>query len=394
MIFEKKPNIFKRIKNKMAKIKSCVKFIMRHNIKSNNNVLFLSSAEIKGKNLIQLIYYFTSSGYNCYLDFSFRQCLKLNIHGINAISLQGVFPISKETPKNSIVISPNKKSLDLFDTNALKIYLRYLEIEKGFRNIKDVSENDLYYPIGLHPILYFPSIYGANTPNAKSDLNFSVETETLKHVFNTERKIGILFAGAIYSKKDGHTKKYSRDSIKEKFHVDNRYDVFSYITEKLSKELIYIPDNLEIFLNDMESGTLRNKIVLIERNAFSIPYDKYFNVLLKTNFFIHMSGVEYPFCHNQIESMLAGCIPITQFARFFLPHFTHESDSLLFNELDDLFSLLTSVTSGKYSSHLDSMRKGIINYYQNNFSIESFKNKLHFLLENEKKHANFWIVIP
>ena len=103
-----------------------------------------------------------------------------------------------------------------------------------------------------------------------------------------------------------------------------------------------------------------------------------------------MAGVGTPFCHNQIESMLAGCIPLTQFARFFVPPFAHESDSLIFNTLDELVFLLNNIVSGKYISHLDSMRKEIIDYYKNYYSVESFNNKLSYLFKNKIKHTNFF----
>jgi len=375
MSFTKKASIIKRVKNKIQKIKICIRYILRYNIVQSKSVFFLSSSELKEKNLMHLIYYFHSLGYNCYLDYSFRQCLKLKVNGISALSLQNVFPAEKKENTFEIVASRNKQKLDSFGSNALKIHINYLEIENGFADIADITEVDFYYPIGLHPNL----------------ANLSIEAEVLKNAFNTDRKIGVFFAGAIYDKKDGITKKYNYDSLKKQFNVNSRYEVFTSIFEKLPKEYIYTPDSLETFLNDMESGHLKNKIVLIERNIFSIPPDKYFNVLLNSNFFIHMAGVAYPFCHNQIESMLAGCVPITQFSRFFSPAFTHELNALLFNSLDELFSLLNDIVLGKYTGHLDSMREEIVNYYKNYYSVVSFNSKLLYLSESNIKHTNFCV---
>jgi len=388
MAFEKKLSILRRLKRKFNKIKSCFEYTIRKSTtETNNNVLFLCSTKIKGKNLVQLIYYFRSCGYNCYLDYSFRQCLKLNIHGICAISLREIFQIKKKFNNFSVIVSPDKQSLDSFNSNALKIHLNYLEIKNGFQNINEVTENDFYYPIGFHQTFYFPSCYGVN-------LSQSIESETLKNVFSSNRKIGAIFAGALFCKWDGQTNKYNQDSIKENFCIENRGTIFSHILEKLPQEHLYIPDTLKDFLDSMEAGHLKNKTVLIERNNFSIPYEKYFEVLLNTNFYIHMPGVTYPFCHNQIESMAAGCIPITQLGKFFIPSFTHEFDSLLFNTPDELINLLSSVSTGKYTSKINDMRNEIANYYIDHYSIESFRKRLSFLFDKNIKHTKFWIVLP
>ena len=363
-----------------TKIKIVKNYIRYKNAKHNHvygkNVIFLEAFNIPGRRIIQLIHHFLFSGYNCYLDYSFRQYLKLDENAIYASKLKGIFPAKKKTTGFSIIVSDNKEALDSSDPNVLKVHINYLLLKNKFNNIDTVTENDLYYPIGLH----------------KNFLDFSIESEVLKAAFNSERKIGAIFAGNTISNSNPGKSAYNRSITKELLNINTRVEMFSHIAEKIQAEYIYFPDNLGVFLNDMESGYLKNKIVLINTQKFSIPRDKYFNILLNANFYIHMCGSKQPFCHNQIESMLAGCIPITQFKQFFVPGFEHKLNSLLFDTLDELGFLLLGVASGEYDDLLNSMRKNIICYYKKHHSFESFKNKLSYLMDNKINHTSHFIV--
>ena len=368
--------MFKKIDKKIKATKKYIQYRYKPINYNEKNVLFVSAFTIPGRRIVQLIYYFLSSGYNCYLDYSFFQYLKLDVDAVYASQLKGVFQVKKKTSNISVIVSDNKEALDSSDPNALKIHINYFVLENKFHNINTVTENDLYYPIGIH----------------KNFLSFSLESKILESDFHSERKIGAIFAGNTISNSNPGKGAYNRNITKEQLNINTRVEVFSFIAENLPQEHIYFPERLETFLYDIESGRLKNKIVLINTQIFSIPRDSYFNILLNSNFFIHMCGSKQPFCHNQIESMLAGCIPITQFARFFIPGFKHESNSLLYNTLDELKLLLSDVISGKYSISLSSMRKETLTYYKKHHSFESFRNKLSYLMDNNITRTNHFIV--
>ena len=369
--------IFKKICSKIRITKKYIQFKSKSGKFSGKNVFFPGAYTIStGRRTTQLICHFLYSGYNCYLDYPFFQYLKLDEKAMYASQLKGVFSAGRCHEKFSIIISDNKKLLDSFDPDILKIHINYLTLENKFSNIADVTGNDLYYPIGLH----------------KNFLNSTFESEILGHVFNTERKIMGIFAGNTISISNPKKNAYNMDITRESLNINTRIEMLSYIRDKLPKEYLYLPDSLKSFLDAMKSGHLKNKIVLIDTQVFSIPQDTYFDVLLNSNFYIHMCGFKQPFCHNQIESMLAGCIPVTQFTRFFVPGFKHELNSLLFNTLDELCLLLLDAVSGKYENSLNFMREEIISYYKNYHSLESFKNKLSYLVKNNIKYANHFIV--
>jgi len=370
--------IINKIKNKISPLNE-YKLFKRKTLNSQKdngkNVFFKFIAYTPNRRLLQLVFHFLYSGYNCYIDISFLKFLKLGDHARYTMLLDGVFQYNKKKNINySITVSDNNEFLNKFNPDTFKIYLNYLILENRFKNINDVNENDFFYPIGLH----------------KTYLNKSCESDVLNKALNGNRKIGAVFAGNVMDDKKRNY--YNMDITKKYLEINTRKEVFNYILNNLPKDILYTPNNLESFLKDLQEGILINKVVLLNTEIFKIPKEIYFNILLNSNFYIHMCGFIQPYCHNQMESKLAGCIPVTQFARFFVPPYSHEKNGLLYNTLEELLQLLRNISSGKYSDYIISMRNEIVNYYINYYSLDSFKNKLDSLIKKNIKDTNYYIL--
>jgi hypothetical protein len=89
--------------------------------------------------------------------------------------------------------------------------------------------------------------------------------------------------------------------------------------------------------------------------------------------------------------MTAGCIPVTQFSRFFVPPFKDKLDALSFEKLEELPALLRGILEGKYKKALPSMRERVLAYYENHYSFRSFERKINFLKENGIDFSNYYI---
>jgi len=328
-------------------------------------LIYISSINPSAMRLFQIFSHFLYSGYTCYFDISFSRYMKLKRYGKKATLFKGVYPYTKMMKHYSIIASDNKEYLESIDEKALKIFINF----RILKYLDTISNADIFYPLG--------PFFKYNYP--------SVETDILSKALTFERKIGAFFVGNIKSTT------YNADRTKALFNVNTRYETFNYIIYNLPKDVVYIPSNIDSFLKDIDRGLLREKIVLLDTNNFEISKKHYFYILLRTDFFIHMSGVIYPYCHNQIESMMAGCIPITQFANFFIPRFQQETDSLLFESLDNLINILSKVNSGYFKNTTQAMRKNIIEYYREHYSFQSFANKLSHIADNNLNYTNYYI---
>ncbi|GHV12790.1 hypothetical protein FACS189491_06500 [Spirochaetia bacterium] len=370
-VMHNRKNYFKKIVKKILKLQSDVNKRLnyyRFKAKKENaekSVLF-DFTVLSIRKLYQIISQFLYCGYACYFDLSFKQFNEVNAldYGRKIFKLKALYSLKKNKKSYSIVVSDSQSVLDKYNNVPLKIFINF----KTCREIENVRDIDLFYPIISHPLFSVPQI----------------EQEILDCASNTGRKIAVLFAGAV-------RKDYAKDITKKLFGF-TRLEIFTYLEQSLPDNMLYLPVSLDDLLNKMENNELINKVVLINTEIFQIPPNLYFEILLKSDFFIHMPGETHPYCHNQIESMLAGCIPVTSYNYLFLPHFEHEKNSLLFNSFDELTSILHDIIVNQtYHTLLPLLRKNIIRYYNNVYSFESFKIKLLRLKEERIPFANYYI---
>jgi hypothetical protein len=366
--------ILVKLLNIISKLLKYIRFKKKRELvsKTKEKVL-ISIFSIKlNRKFFQLVYQFLNCGYDCYLNISLLQFIKGSNYGLCTIMLNGVYPVKslKQSVVNySIIVSDSKKYLESFKTERAKKILVNFYL---FKNIKSITQDDFFYPILSH----------------RKYLSCLIETEVLSRAFKYKRKIGVIFAG------NADTNYYNLDITKELFKINTRSEMFCYLLNSLPEKILYIPKCLETFKDDIENGLLINRVVLLNTKNFSIPQDMYFDILLNSNFYIYMCGFIQPFCHNQIESMMAGCVPITQFASFFVPPFQHEINGLLFNTMDELLEILLTIVSEKYKDRILYMRENILYYFERYYSLQSFKNKLSSLQNNSKNdYSNYYTAI-
>jgi hypothetical protein len=331
---------------------------------AKKTALFDISLISPNRRLFQIASQFLYSGYDCYIHLPFKRFMKMDFLGRKIALTKNVYP-SRRSKKAlySAVISDNKDILNSYDSPIKIFFNLYI-----FENLNKVTQNDFFYPI-----LIFPDF-----------LNHETEKTIFDQSFNNDRKILALFIGKIDDD-------YNNQMTKDLFNINTRQEIFSFIKDNFPDDKMYIPQNINDLLEKTDSGELARKIVLLNTANFALPGQLWFKILLNTQFFIHMCGYIQPFCHNQIESMLSGCIPITQFSRFFIPQFKHEENALTFNTLEELYLILVNILEKYYNSNINFLRKNINLYYQANYSFESFSNKLNQLLNENISQTNYYI---
>lgn len=332
----------------------------------NEKSVFIHISSINpNRRLLQIVSQFLYCGYSCYLDIPFKQYIHSDISGRIAALSKNVYP-AKKNKKYDIIVSDKQEIFKYFNNNELKMFFN-LKIFDTLKNTDKIGKYDLFYPITKYYKYIAPSL----------------EKEIYqKALLNRKRKIAALFIGNVDADNNNELTKIL-------FAVNTRQETFSAVAS-ISSSILYTPESLDKFLKDIESGILINKVVLLNiYKSFNIPDNYWFDILLETNFFIYMCGYIQPYCHNQIESMGAGCIPVTQFNRFFIPHFEHKKNALLFDTLEELKIELEKIVSGIYNE--TEMRENILKYFQENYSFSSFENKLSYIITNNIRETTYHI---
>ena len=221
-----------------------------------------------------------------------------------------------------------------------------------------------YYPILYHPNYLFQDR----------------EKEALEE--RSQNKIKMLFVG-------NNSSIYSRfsDKIHKRYRIETRNEVIDYLLLHFN-DCIYRPHSKDELFSALHDNSLVNKIVIVDK--FRFEGDEYWNILKQTAFHVWTCGLLQPYCHNQVESMSCGTIPI--YNRIIKYYGLNEQNSYPYNDLDGLASIVNSLLCVDINGELIKQKeKEIKNVYVENLSKAAFSKKINDYLESEKNEETYYI---
>jgi hypothetical protein len=142
--------------------------------------------------------------------------------------------------------------------------------------------------------------------------------------------------------------------------VDTRFSILGrpVIIDHLMEALRH-PENC--WLND-------NAIIIVTADVadsvakhFMTP-EEFLRACARTDFFLCPPGCGMPQCHNMVEAMSAGAIPITNYHDFMTPPLTHNVNCLAFDTLADLDAIIHRLSSIE-ARDIEQLRAGAKAYY-------------------------------
>ena len=343
-------------------------FRQRCIVKQHNNMgktVYIELTKVKKgmiRRLSQIYKLFEISGYTCYIHIPFLTFIQLK-NFLN-ITREDNFVLSARAAEKTAQLTVFDKENPIIQKKC--IYVDYSVFEKVI-----ATEKNIFYPISFHPDI----------------LSISNEKEALDLSSNNNRKIGVFFAGNL------NRRKYSDPRTKEYFRINTRYEIIQEIQNKLAPSKLYCPSSFAELIENMESGNLKNKVVIVDTDIAKIPSTRWFSIIGESDFFLHTPGILYPWCHNQIESMATGTIPITQFPHIFHPNLKDGENSLTWNNFSELRDTLEIITDNKMSDEVvNNLRLGTIRYYREIFSFSSFSKRLQmFINDPDRKMMRMFI---
>ena len=166
-------------------------------------------------------------------------------------------------------------------------YEKSLIINNSIDEFKYHLNDRFFFPILMHP---------------KYMLLDSFEDEK-QLITNCEKKIGILFIGNTADFYNNNL-----DTFHNRFGLYSRIETLNFFMNKFP-EYVERPDSEDELLDMIKNGTLKRKIVIIDKFTVDRNYMYLYSISL---FHLWTVGVWQPYCHNQIESMSCGAIPLFQ----------------------------------------------------------------------------------
>jgi hypothetical protein len=184
-----------------------------------------------------------------------------------------------------------------------------------------------------------------------------------------ERPVRIGFAGTL-----------DQQSYREKFVFPmlGRFEVLQRVQERFDR-LVALAESQEALAAVDPSATpvvlviVRDPSDTTRKHILEGP--EYLSFLGECSFFLAPPGFRMPFCHNLVEAMSVGAIPILGYGGWLDPPLRDGVDALRFSTLDDLDSTIERALAAN-EDEIRRLRTGVLAYYDEHLSIDSFARRL------------------
>jgi hypothetical protein len=180
-----------------------------------------------------------------------------------------------------------------------------------------------------------------------------------------ERPARLFFGG---NTADG---KYDKEVIRKVYGMLTRRDMLAVACDAMPAGGIHRPLDAAVWL---ASGDF-HPFVLCETQHCSIPQQRWLDALAKADFFLACPGVGMPLCHNLIEALAAGCVPILQYAAYLSPRLENRVNCLAFDDAGSLREIIAAVLAMS-QEEIRALRTNVRAHYQEFLAPGRFAQRL------------------
>ncbi len=311
-----------------------------------------------GRHIFAVLNAFTTENYQVYLSSDVQR------------QLEGIFgpSISDWPPPARLAISlPGLKVVDSVPAGMENGIYIFDKADKGLKGRpwrkRLRIKFDLFSPYRFSKPVLLP--YNVHPMHARK-----VEGESLSMLRDTDRKVRILFAGDLEG--------YKRRWISYPKQKLSRVDVISTIKERLGGQLRVAKTPEE--LNEIRRSEYTRQFVIVDNDGARVPWDQWVDVIAQADFFLCPPGIVMPMCHNIIEAMAIGTIPITNYPEWLSPKLEHMKNCIVFDGQDDLIEKI-NLALAMNDDQKNEIRENAMQYYERHLKPQTLVRKV----ENRKE---------
>lgn len=184
------------------------------------------------------------------------------------------------------------------------------------------------------------------------------------------RRVRVFFAGATWHYRGrGH-------AVDQLFGKQPRLDALVAMQKRLDPDQVLKIDAPQDRRAILQGEGMDRRYVrkLLLSTAKGRPED-WLCELARTDFFVSLSGIKMPICHNAIEAMAVGSIPILSCPAWFSPHLEHGHNCLVYDGEDGLIAALRQALNMD-AARVAEMRENAARYYDDYLSPDRFMSRL------------------
>jgi hypothetical protein len=179
---------------------------------------------------------------------------------------------------------------------------------------------------------------------------------------NADRTIPLLFAG------NTDSRLYSGREASRVFGKLGRLEILDVLSSAFAPQIVrHLPAGA--------APAVGGAIVVCEATSCYIPQVAFLETLSRCSFFLAAPGVAVPMCHNVVEAMSVGAVPILNYAEQFHPPLEHGVNCLAFASADELVRCVRMALSMD-DGEIAALRRGAATYYNTLLQPEAVVNAI------------------
>jgi hypothetical protein len=152
-----------------------------------------------------------------------------------------------------------------------------------------------------------------------------------------------------------------------------RARIVEILREKIPDRVFFVNEQSQ--LDSLLINGCTDRCVLIDTSRLWIDDRIWLQVLARAEFFLAPPGIVMPMCHNIVEAMAVGTVPITNYPEWFDPDLGDGVECLCFGDAPSLINAVECALAMPQDC-LQAMRRHAIRYYEQHLTPESFVRKV------------------
>jgi hypothetical protein len=253
------------------------------------------------------------------------------------------------TTPNIFITKKNPKSGEIILTTEENKYPLSIHVDLNYYSRNINIQNECIVPLSMHPSFY----------------RFGY-LDQLPQLQLIKKSILVFFAGSFSEKH------YNSQLLHLFQNMPTRMELLSVLQ---SNEIlnVHFPENSEEAFAAINNSD--NKILIINRSKAPIYPDEWLKILAKAFFFIAFPGTTIPFCHNLVEALAVGCIPILSYAHQMPAGLQDGFNCLIYSDKVDF---IEKITQAYYmdNSKKNEMSQNALHYYNNTLNHKLFASQI------------------
>ncbi len=152
-----------------------------------------------------------------------------------------------------------------------------------------------------------------------------------------------------------------------------RLEVINAILQEMGDKALLVQGEQDLAV--LGAAGYVNKCLVMDQDHPRIDETRWLATLATSDFFLCPPGYVMPMCHNGVEAMAVGAIPIINYPEWFDPHLEHLQNCIVFGDKADLLRKMNEVLQ-MGPERIAQMRQRVIAYYDEHLAPQIFIRKL------------------